>query len=97
MKSIVPSCVLCFVLLPIGVLRADDPADRENGTSATDLRIDWSAVRFGALQDDEQTTQDASSETYLCPDLIARSSYRVVSRHLIVFIVTDDPVVARRR
>jgi len=60
MKTIVFASAVCFVLLPMGVLRADDSSDREVVRPATDLRLDWSTA-LGALQDDSQDAQDAST------------------------------------
>ena len=52
--------VLCFVLLPIGELRADEPAGRDDTTRAGDLSLDlkFRSVYLGAFQD---ASQDAAT------------------------------------
>jgi porin len=52
---------MSLALLPSGVLHADDTSDREVVNSPADLRLDWSAVRFGVFQDDAQGSKDAST------------------------------------
>ncbi len=67
MRSILPAFSVCFVLLPIGVLRADDPPGHEVVRPATDFRLDWSTtldyggVRLGVFQDGSQDAQNAST------------------------------------